>query len=64
MLYPGLKSIQKNVDYKIFLENNLVQDGVIRQIEIIGEATKRLSGKIREKYPKVSWKDIPEVRDN
>ena len=26
-----------------FLENNLVQDGVIRQLEIIGEATKKLS---------------------
>jgi len=59
-----IEEYTKNVDYKTFLENNLVQDGVIRQIEIIGEATKRLSGKIREKYPKVPWKDIVGMRDN
>ena len=28
------------IDYKKFMKNYLVQDGVIRQIEIIGEATK------------------------
>ncbi len=30
--------------------NNLVQAGVMREIQIIGEATKRLSEEIREKY--------------
>jgi len=53
----------KNVDYNTFLKNNLVQDGVIRQIEIIGEATKRLSREIKEKYPKIPWKDIAGMRD-
>jgi uncharacterized protein with HEPN domain len=33
----------QGIDEQSFLKNNLVQDGVIRQIEIIGEATKRLS---------------------
>ena len=32
-----------NVNNDTFSRNNLLQDGVIRQIEIIGEATKRLS---------------------
>jgi uncharacterized protein with HEPN domain len=30
-------------DELIFSQENLLQDGVIRQIEIIGEVTKRLS---------------------
>jgi uncharacterized protein with HEPN domain len=46
-----------------FLFNNLVQDGTIRQIEIIGEATKNLSQDFREKYRQVPWSDIAGMRD-
>jgi len=46
-----------------FMENHLIQDGVIRQIEIIGEATKRLSKEIRESYSEIPWKDIAGMRD-
>ncbi|MDY9924864.1 DUF86 domain-containing protein [Methanosarcina sp.] len=46
-----------------FLSSNLVQDGTIRQIEIIGEATKNLSKDFREKYPQVPWSDIAGMRD-
>ena len=30
----------QNIEYEDFMDSHLVQDGVIRQIEIIGEATK------------------------
>lgn len=49
--------------YEDFMDNHLIQDGVIRQIEIIGEATKRLSNEIREKYPEIPWKDMAGMRD-
>ena len=46
-----------------FSENTLLQDGVIRQIEIIGEATKRLSTDLRDRYPQIPWEDMAGMRD-
>ena len=34
-------------DEDAFRQDTLLQDGVIRQVEIIGEATKRLSAELR-----------------
>jgi uncharacterized protein with HEPN domain len=42
-----------DIDEASFLTAALVQDGVIRQIEVIGEATKRLSGELRTQYAHV-----------
>lgn len=53
-----IEQYTQEIDYDAFLENTLVQDGVLRQIEIIGEATKRLSPGIRDKYSHILWKDI------
>lgn len=50
-------------DLTSFLETRLIQDGVIRQTEIIGEATKNLSAETRLCAPDVPWKDIAGMRD-
>ncbi len=51
------------IKYETFMDNHLIQDGIIRQIEIIGEATKRLSKDIMERHPEIPWKDIAGMRD-
>ena len=53
----------KNLDYAAFLTDDLVQDGVIRQLEIIGEASKKLSAATRTLAPDLPWKDIAGMRD-
>jgi uncharacterized protein with HEPN domain len=46
-----------------FLRNKLIRSAVMRQLEIIGEATKRLSPEFRKMHPGVPWKDIAGLRD-
>ena len=49
--------------HEMFSKNKLLQDGVIRQVEIIGEAAKRVSSALRNKYSNIPWKDIAGMRD-
>lgn len=51
------------VTYEAFLAEIKTQDAVIRNLEIIGEATKNLSVGIRVKYPDMPWKGMAGVRD-
>ncbi|MBW4533266.1 MAG: DUF86 domain-containing protein [Pleurocapsa minor HA4230-MV1] len=46
-----------------FMRTRIIQDAVIRNFEVIGEATKRLSPKIKEKYPEIPWRRIAGLRD-
>jgi uncharacterized protein with HEPN domain len=58
-----IKEYTKELDEDAFLKSSLIQDAVIRNFEIIGEATKKLSDDIRRKYPQVEWKKIAGMRD-
>jgi len=53
----------QGVDEEMFSEKYLVQDGVIRQLEIIGEATKQISQETRIAYTQIPWKDMAGMRD-
>ncbi len=53
----------QGIEEHAFAKNFLVQDGVIRQIEIMGEATKHLSKTFRLRYDHVPWDDIAGMRD-
>ena len=58
-----IEEYTKGVIYEDFTNDNLVQAGVMREIEIIGEATKRLSKDIRDKHPGILWKKLAGMRD-
>lgn len=53
----------QGVDVETFRRNTLFQDGVIRQIEVIGEATKRLPMTLRTQYAALPWSDMAVMRD-
>lgn len=46
-----------------FRESELLQDGVVRQLEIVGEASRRLSDAFRRRYPEIPWRQIIGLRN-
>lgn len=46
-----------------FMAESHWQDAVIRQLEIVGEATKRLSTALRTDNPNVPWRRVAGLRD-
>ncbi len=58
-----IESYLRGKSYEEFEKNRMLQDAVIREIEIIGEATKNLSAGFRNKYPEIPWRQIAGMRD-
>jgi len=46
-----------------FFSDRKTQDAVVRNLEIIGEATKRVSVTLKEAHPEIAWKPIAGMRD-
>lgn len=46
-----------------FKQEPLYQDAIIRQLEIIGEAVKRLSDAVRQEQATIPWRYIAGMRD-
>lgn len=53
----------KDKSYEEFKNNRMLQDAVIREIEIIGEAAKNLSKEFRNKHSDIPWRQIAGMRD-
>ena len=45
------------------MASRLVQNGVVRNLEVIGEATKNLSTELREANSAIPWRQISGMRD-
>ncbi len=52
-----------DMDKDEFIQDRKTYSAVIREFEIIGEATKNLSEDIIEKYNEIEWRDIVDFRN-
>ncbi len=46
-----------------FFDSRLIQDAVIRNLEIIGEAVKNISKELRQQYEDIPWREMAGLRD-
>jgi uncharacterized protein with HEPN domain len=63
-----LDAINKIQEYTVegrdvFYETIIIQDAVMRNIEIIGEIAKRISDDFKEIYDTVPWRKMAGIRD-
>jgi uncharacterized protein with HEPN domain len=52
-----------DVQKENFIINFMIQDAVMRNIEIMGEASKYVSVEIRKKYAQIPWRDVTAMRN-
>ena len=53
----------KELDYNEFIEDEMVIDAVIRNLEVIGEASTNIPERIRKKYLAIPWKRMIGLRN-
>lgn len=46
-----------------FFRRRQIQDAVIRNLEVIGEAIKRVPEEYRKKHPDIPWRELAGLRD-
>lgn len=58
-----VSSYIKGLTYEGFLDDTKTQDAVVRNLEIIGEATKNLSEDVKYEHPSIPWRNMAAIRD-
>jgi len=53
----------QGMSWEGYLHDHKTQDAVVRNLEVIGEATKALSDQLRDRYPDIPWRDMMGARD-
>ena len=59
----SIETQMQGITKEQFENSELLQGFVERKLEIIGEATKRLSDDFKEKNPSIPWRDMAGMRD-
>jgi uncharacterized protein with HEPN domain len=58
-----VKDFTRGMDFEGFTKDKKSINAVIRSLEVLGEAAKKIPEEVREKYPNVPWKRMAGMRD-
>lgn len=53
----------KGVTYEKFTSGKMIIDAVVRELEIIGEASNNLSPQFKQENPKIQWRRMKDMRN-
>lgn len=56
-------SVTKNLSYDDFYKDETLKRAIVRSLEIIGEATKKIPTDYKENYDSIQWKNMAGMRD-
>jgi uncharacterized protein with HEPN domain len=57
------ESYIKDIDKKAFMDSTLIQDAVVRNLQVMSESTQRLSDNLKEDHPEIDWFKIAGFRN-
>jgi uncharacterized protein with HEPN domain len=58
-----IEAFTSGMDFESFMKDKKTVNAVVRSIEVVGEATKRIPKSIRDKHPAVPWRKMAGMRD-
>ena len=58
-----IETYLKGQTYESFCKNDMMIDAVVRELEIVGEATNNLSEHLRQSHPGIPWRDAIDMRN-
>ena len=56
-------SVSENLSFNDLIENETLKRAVVRSLEIIGEATKKIPADFKVKWNTIPWKNMAGMRD-
>ena len=59
----SIRGYLEGVTYEQFISNKMMIDAVVRELEIIGEASNRLTEQFRHKHSDISWRRMKDMRN-
>ncbi len=62
-IVPKIDSYTTGLDFTSFKEKIIVQDAVLRNLQVLAESTQRLSDEFKLRHPDIEWYKIAGLRN-
>jgi len=58
-----IEDYKRDLNFESFLENKMAADAIIRELEIIGEASNNVSEEFQKENPDIPWRKVTGIRN-